>query len=210
MAWFMSSISTKIHNRIKGKGRGWVFGPADFLDLATRDTVDQTLSRLVKQDKIRRLGRGVYDFPKVSKMFGIVPPDSKDIARVLVGGDAVLPSGAMAANILHLSTQVPAKPVFLTKNKSLKKTIDGRQITLKKSRIPILDNVPCVINLLLQALYYIGKNNIDDKIISQCADSLSDSAMMSLKKSMKSLPSWLCDIIHKIDDLKYGKVSTIS
>jgi hypothetical protein len=24
---------------------------------------------------------------------------------------------------------------------------------------------------------------------------------------MNSLPSWLCDVIHKMDDVKYGRVS---
>nr|WP_290758957.1 hypothetical protein [Henriciella sp.] len=43
----------KIKRRIIGKGRGAVFTPADFLDLGSRASVDQTLSRLTDQGVIR-------------------------------------------------------------------------------------------------------------------------------------------------------------
>ena len=98
----MSVVTSKMYNRIKGKGRGWVFGPADFLDLGTRDAVDQVLSRLVKQDKIRRLGRGVYDFPKSDDLIGVLSPASADVAKVIVKDDVIFHSGATAANLLGL------------------------------------------------------------------------------------------------------------
>lgn len=206
----MSSISTKIHNRIKGKGRGWVFGPADFLDLATRDTVDQTLSRLVKQDKIRRLGRGVYDFPKTDDLIGVLYPASEDVAKVLASDDVIFQSGAMAANILGFSTQVPVKAVF-NSNHTNKVFTDGKyDIKIKRAKIQLIKNISDAANLLIQALSYLGRNNIDNDILKRSASVISDYDIKKLRKNMNSLPSWLCDIIHKIDDLKYGKVSTIS
>lgn len=51
-------------NRARASGRGGVFTPSDFLDVAGRAAVDQALSRLVKGGKLRRLARGLYDFPK--------------------------------------------------------------------------------------------------------------------------------------------------
>jgi hypothetical protein len=42
-------ITSKILLRIKGKGRGAIFEPSDLLDLGSRASVDQNLSRLADQ-----------------------------------------------------------------------------------------------------------------------------------------------------------------
>ena len=54
--------------RIYGGGRGDVFTPKDFLDLAESGTIRQALGRLARAGKIRRLMRGVYDYPAFSTM----------------------------------------------------------------------------------------------------------------------------------------------
>ena len=110
------SIQTKVNNRIKGKGRGAVFTPQDFLDLGSRASVDQALSRMTSDGTIRRLSRGVYDFPRMRQRSAkLLYPRLTDLAQALAGPRASLqPSGAKAANDLGLSTQVPARAVFLT------------------------------------------------------------------------------------------------
>src|SRR5690606_26520363 len=59
----MSTIQDDILDRIRKQGRGKVFIPKDFLDLGSRDAADQSLSRLVKNGDIVRLGRGLYHYP---------------------------------------------------------------------------------------------------------------------------------------------------
>ena len=113
----MNTIQDDILERIRGQGRGKVFTPKDFLDLGSRDAADQSLSRLVKGGEIQRLGRGLYHFPRMNERLGIaLGPDLDEIAEALARqtGSRVVPSGAVAANRLGLSTQVPAKPVYLT------------------------------------------------------------------------------------------------
>jgi len=48
--------------RLRAGGRGSVFTPGDFLDIAGRAAVDQALSRLAKNGTLRRLARGPFDF----------------------------------------------------------------------------------------------------------------------------------------------------
>lgn len=112
-----TTIQDDILDRIRGNDRGKVFTPKDFLDLGSRDAADQSLSRLVRSGEIERLGRGLYHYPRVNERLGIpIGPDPDEIAEALgrQTGSRVLPSGAVAANRLGLSTQVPAKPVYLT------------------------------------------------------------------------------------------------
>src|SRR6266550_4574697 len=110
------SVDSRILARIRVWGRGSVFVPSDFLDLGSREAVDLALHRLVRKGTIRRLARGVYDFPKEHPVLGLHWPSADDVARALAGRDRtrLQPAGAYAANLLGLSDQAPAKAIFLT------------------------------------------------------------------------------------------------
>lgn len=200
----MTSVTDTLINKIQRQGRGWVFTPKDFLSLGTRDAVDQVLSRLAKRGVVRRLGRGIYDYPKQHKGLGTLSPNPDSIARALTAGDMVFPSGAMAANLLGLSTQVPAKPSYLTNTPARTRQIAGQTIRLRHARVALLDNITDKANLVLQALSYFGKNNIDDQIINHCAKILKDQDLAALHSVMGRVPGWIADVIHKIESAKHG------
>lgn len=200
----MVSATSKITNRIKLKNRGWVFTPRDFFDVGSRAAVDQVLSRLVKQGLIRRLDRGLYDYPKQHSTIGILSPNPDGVARALAGGDLVFPSGAVAANALGLSTQVPAKSFYVTNSTTCSRSIAGQTIKLKRARVTLLDNVQDKTNFLLQALSYLGKTNIDDKVVQRCARLLDDRDMSDLNRAIKHVPGWIADTLHKIQQARHG------
>lgn len=202
----MKSITDKITGRIRRRKPGWVFTPRDFLDVGTRAAVDQVLSRLAKQGMIRRLDRGIYDYPKHSNLLGTLSPAPDRIARALAPGDHVFPSGAMAANLLGLSTQVPAKLAYLTNATIRTRRVAGQTIQLKRARIAWLDNIPDHANLTLQALSYLGKDSMDDQIISRCARALTDRDLAGLHQAMGHIPGWMADAIHKIENVKHGQI----
>ncbi len=111
------SVDSQILAAIKAQGRGAVFVPTDFLDLGSREAVDIVLHRLVRKGTIRRLARGIYDFPKEHPILGQLLPSPEKIAEALVSRDGmrIQPTGAYAANILGLTEQVPAKVLTLRK-----------------------------------------------------------------------------------------------
>ena len=111
------SIDSKVIARIQSKRRGAVHVPGDFLDLGSREAINLVLHRLVKRGAIRRLARGLYDFPEQHPVLGLLSPSAETIAKALAGRDQtrLQPAGAYAANALGLSEQVPAKAVFLTR-----------------------------------------------------------------------------------------------
>ena len=81
------SIENKVAIRIYGKKSGWVFTPNHFFDLGSRTAVAQSLVRLVKSGTIRRLARGLYDYPKKHPDFGDMPSNYRRIAQALAGRD---------------------------------------------------------------------------------------------------------------------------
>src|SRR5277367_6165672 len=111
------SIEDKLVSRIYGNGRGWAFSQADFADLGGRSAIDLALHRREHDGIIRRVIRGIYDYPGYSKTLrGPVSPDIDQVAHALARKFVwrIQPDGATAQNLLGLSTQVPAQAVYLS------------------------------------------------------------------------------------------------
>ena len=163
----MQSIVTKIKKRIYRKDRGFVFTKSHFFDLGSRTAIAKALERLADAGLIRRLSRGLYEYPKQHPDFGILPVNYEQVAQALAGRDnlKIQPSGAYAANLLGLSDQVPAKVVFLTDGSHRKIQIGKRSIVLKRTTPKNMATAGKISGLVIQALRFIGQENIDDKVI---------------------------------------------
>src|SRR5579875_1730699 len=156
------SIDSRILARIHGLGRGSVFVSTDFLDLGSREAIDIALHRLARKGTIRRLARGVYDFPKQHPVLGLLSPPADAVARALAGRDRtrLQPAGAYAANILGLSEQVPAKAVFLTDGPSRTVQIGPTTIHLRRTTPRNMEAAGRLSGLLMQALRELGEEHI--------------------------------------------------
>ncbi|MBN1353780.1 MAG: type IV toxin-antitoxin system AbiEi family antitoxin domain-containing protein [Candidatus Omnitrophica bacterium] len=194
------SIENRIFNRISDKKRGWVFTPSYFLDLGNRAAIDQALSRLVRSGDIRRLTRGIYDYPRKDSTFGDVPPSVDRISAALAEKDnlKIQPSGAYAANVLGLSDQVPAKVVFLTDGHSRTVQVGKWSIKLKKTTPKNMATAGRISGLVIQALRYIGQDNVDDNVINKLKRKLSDEDKKQLIKDMRYAPVWIGETFKKI------------
>ena len=91
----------------------------ELLHLGQRAAVDQALSRLARQGLLLRVARGMYVAP-VESRYGTRAPYIATVVEGLAAhrGERVARHGAMAANALGLTTQVPVREVFLTSGRS--------------------------------------------------------------------------------------------
>src|SRR5215471_6192793 len=162
MAKHSQSTVKSILGRIRGHGRGWVFTPRHFLDLASRPAVTSALSRQTNAGTIRQLGRGLYDYPKLHTALGPLAPTPEALAKALAGRDRVRlqPSGAYAANLLGLSEQVPAKVVFLTDGPSRTVQIGQTTIQLRRTTPRNMEAAGRLSGLLMQALRELGEEYV--------------------------------------------------
>jgi hypothetical protein len=194
----------RIITRIKGKGRGWIFTPKDFVDLGSRAAVDQALLRLAKDGnqslKIRRLARGLYDYPRMHPDMGLLSPDPDAVARALAkrSGSRLMPSASKAANMLGLSTQVPAQNVYLTDGRS--KTVKiGKQVIRLKHAAPskmVFANSPKA--TVMQALRSVGQANVSDRVVKQIARALPKEAKDDFAQLSPAAPDWTRPIMKRI------------
>lgn len=197
----MSNVKNLIIKKIKAKKRGWVFCAKDFANVATRNTIDKNLSRLIEDNLIIKLDWGIYYYPIFQKDIGMIPPNIDNIAQAVANslGVKIFPSGAICANMLGFSNQVPAQNVYLTTGRTFKRQIGNHIIHFKHTKIRDLSNAPQTVVLVINALNYLGKSNITDDVLKRCATILSSVEKKYLTKISKSLSSWLADVIYKLN-----------
>jgi len=196
----MQSIDSKILSRIYGHGKGCVVTPGDFLDLGSRQAIDLALHRLVKKGTLRRLARGVYDYPRIDPVLGQLSPTIDAIITALKGRDKIKlqPSGGYAANLLGLSEQVPMKVVFLTDGPERKITIGKQVIILKHTTQRAMATAGRVSGLVIQALRHIGQKHVDATITARLRENLSTEDKKILLHDIRYAPAWIAAIIRQI------------
>jgi hypothetical protein len=196
----MQSIVTKIKKRIYRKDRGFVFTKSHFFDLGSRTAVAKALERLADAGVIRRLSRGLYEYPKQHPEFGVLPVNYEQVAQALAGRDnlKIQPSGAYAANLLGLSDQVPAKLVFLTDGSHRKIQIGNRSIVLKRTTPKNMATAGKISGLVIQALRFIGQENIDDKVIGILKRKLADKDKQILMTDLRFAPAWIEKVVRRL------------
>lgn len=195
-----TSVADKVLRRIKKKGQGVVHTAKDFLDLGSRYAVDHALSRLADKGQIRRLSRGVYDYPKVNPRLGILTPSPDAVAKALAKKtkSQLQISGAQAANSLGLSTQVPAHVVYLTNGKSKRFHIGRQTIELRHTSPKSMATAGKPSGTVIQALRYVGRDNVSDTIIKKIKNTLSDDDRVALRKDVDNAPDWMRPILIKL------------
>jgi len=194
------SVDSKILARIQRWGRGAVFVPSDFLDLGSREAVDLALHRLARKGTIRRLARGVYDFPKEHPVLGLLAPSADAVARALAGRDRtrLQPAGAYAANLLGLSEQVPAKAVFLTDGPSRTVKIGPTTIHLRRTTPRNMEAAGRLSGLLMQALRELGEEHITPERRAHLKRTLPADKRRELLKDLRLAPAWMHPIFREL------------
>lgn len=187
-----TSVSDRIMRRVRSDGRGGVFTPSDFLDVATRAAIDQALSRLVKSGKLRRLVRGLYDFPKVHSKLGPLSPAPDDVAQALAreSGSRVQIAGARAANELGFSTQVVAKSIYLTDGPSRRVALGRLVIDLRHASPKHLIAPGSLAGTVVQAFRHIGPARAAE-FAQIAARHLSANDKKTLASTAVQAPTWM-------------------
>ncbi len=196
----IKTVDEQILSLIYGNRRGWVFTPDNFKHLGSRDSIASALKRHKQSSLIRQLARGVYDYPKIDPELGILEPSAETIAKTLAGRDAtrLQPSGAYAANLLGLSTQVPMKIVYLTDGRSRTVQLGQRQIILKNTTPRNMATANKISGLVIQALRYLGKDNITQEEIATLKMRLSPTDRKQLIADIRYAPEWVAEIFREL------------
>lgn len=195
----MEATETKILHHIRTKPRGTLYFPEDFKSFGRDEAVRVALHRMVKGGDIARISQGIYTLPKKSNLLGKVYPSIDKVAQAIAKRDRarIMPTGAFALHALGLSTQVPAKAVYLTDGASRIIHVGNQTILFKRTSPKNLAVKGKLSGLAIQALKAIGKDQLRETIINKVIGILQQEDNSKLIHDMDLAPAWIAIIFDR-------------
>lgn len=195
-----SSLASHIRNSIVHHNPGWVFTHDDFKNLNNEATVERVLSRLSDEGTIKRIRRGLYYIPEVSR-WGEVPPAHSAIVNALSRSmkTKFLPDGANALYQLGLTTQIPMKSIYLTEKQIGEIVVGKSKIEFRKVTDKKLSGRGKRAGVYLSAIEYLGKEEIlEESLQIKIAHTLNKKDIEDLKAAAKVRSAWIQDAVEHI------------
>ena len=199
----LESIDDKILTAIKKRGKGSVFSTEEYAHYGDPDAVQKALSRMARKGVLLHVCHGIYCYPKIDKDLGlgVLYPSYEDIAKVIAKRDKVriFPAGALAQNMLGLSTQVPMNVVYLTDGSNRKVNIKtGRGILFRHVSPKKLSFNDKLAMLIATALRDMGEKNVTEEHRIQLKKVLEQHPEPFSTHDMKLMPLWIRNLITEI------------
>ncbi len=187
------SLISKILQRIRRAKPGWVFTRSDFLDLGTTDAVGMVIQRLMKDGKLRRVARGLYDLPRANPLVGELSATSDDIAAAIARRDGIRlqTTEAAAANLLNLSEQVPARIVYDADRRGRTVKVGKRMIEFRERSRRKMAAAGKVSGLVMAGLRSIGRHNVTPERLKHLRELLKPEDRSRLLKDLRFAPAWM-------------------
>lgn len=194
------TITASIRKKIRAKHHGWVFTPQEFLHLGPRAAVDQVLCRLQRSGEIRRLARGLYELPRMHPKIGVLSPSPEAIAKAIAAKthSRLLVSEARAANILGLSTQVPAQNVYLTDGPSRTIHIGKQAIVLRHAAFSRMIGSGSEAGVVIQAVRSFRRGRANEIPVESLSRRLPKAVKSELRRIASFAPAWTHPILKRI------------
>ena len=194
----MSQLAQSMLSHAQSLPEGDLLSPKEFLHLGSRAAIDQTLSRLAREGKLLRVGRGAYSLP-IQGRFGARPPSTKSVVEAIeaTSGETVVASGAAEANALGLTTQVPTREVYLTSGRSRRLKLGDREVELKHGNRwqMMLGKRPA--GKAIRALIWLGPENAP-KVMHVLRSKLPSREWEAMRQARAGLPSWMAKAVSEV------------
>lgn len=191
----------EIKQKIILSEHGSVFIPSDFFDITDAVKVNVCLSRLEKENTIRRILRGVYEYPEYNDFIGeYIAPSPDKVANALARnyGWTIVPCGDTALNLLGLSTQVPAVWSYVSDGTYKDYNFDKITIKFKRTTNKEISKITYKTALVIQALKALGSEKISETVIKKISSRIDEYEKKNMLIEAKHATAWIYEIIKEI------------
>lgn len=163
----------------------------ELLHFGNRAAVDQVLGRLARRGALVRIGRGIYAKP-ISGRFGSRAPSTAKVVEGLAmqRGETITAHGAIAANALGLTTQVPVREVYLTSGRSRKLRIGSQIVELRHAPAWQLLLPGREAGDVVRALAWLGPEK-SSAAIQELKHKLPANELKEVVSARSRLPTWM-------------------
>lgn len=193
----MNSLPAAIETAAHALPEGAVLTAKSLLHLGSRAALDQALSRLAREGRLLRVGRGAYVAPVAGK-FGQRPPEPARVVEALARetGEVVVPHAAVSANRLGLSLQVPMRPIYLTSGRSRTLRVGKVEIELRHTEGRAMTLGSGLVPEAIRALEWLGPRHGGAKVSSVVAR-MQPQERQQMFRARSLMPTWLAAEVSK-------------
>ncbi|MES2551527.1 MAG: DUF6088 family protein [Pseudomonadota bacterium] len=204
----MSDLKSAVLSLIRTDGASHVWVPTDFAAFGSRDAVDKTLQRLVRDGELRRIDRGLYDRPTINSLTKRpTSPDYRAVIDAIARRDQLrlLVDGMTAANDIGLTDAVPARVTIHTDARRRAVKLDNLVIEFKHTAPSRLYWAGRPAMRVVQALHWLKDTLTTDrlrilsKLSALLADPLRGEAIrQDLLEGFSTLPTWMQSLVREL------------
>jgi Family of unknown function (DUF6088) len=195
------SIQNQVLSRIYGHGRGWAFSQKDFAVLGSPGSIHTSLHRLCGKGTIRKVVQGIYDYSKYSSLLKQdLSPSISEVAQALARkfGWRIFPSGSSALNLMGLSTQVPARIVYLSSGPDRAYEIGNTKLRFRKTALKEATFDLPESGLIVQGLKSCGPDGITQEVVAKIRKWLPAKLRHKVLKDTQTATAWVYAAIREI------------
>ncbi len=194
----MFSLKDAVLRKARSQPEGVPVLAKSLLHLGNRAALDQALSRLEHRGELLRVGWGLYVLPVETRFGRRAPSVEKTIEGIAsVSGELIANSGAMAANVLGLTNQVPLTHTFLTSGPSRTLTLGQASVELRHSPSWQLVLNERRAGEAIRALAWLGRDKAT-AAIDVIRRRLNEDERRELIDVCAQLPGWLAEPVSAI------------
>ena len=195
----MLSTHNLIVEKINRRTVGSIFFPNDFRGLGSDDAIKMSLSRHTENGRLERIANGIYYKPYKNGVNR--PPSLESIAVAIAKKERVLikPSGIYALYKLGLVSAPPVDLVYITDGEPRNILVNGKRLIFKSTTTKKLNISTEMSGLLILALEEIGRNAVDDYVVTKIKSHLKKINQQSLHADLKLAPAWIYNLIYKLN-----------
>jgi hypothetical protein len=189
----MSTLSKQILRQASGLPEGAPLSAKDLLHLGNRAAVDQALSRLVRRQLLLRVSRGIYALP-IHTRFGTHAPSPEKITERLSMkcGETFASHGAIAANRLGLTTQVPTRSIYYTSGRNRQLKLGAQTVELIHAHSWQLLFPNQYAGDVIRALSWLGP-----ELAHILIEKTPSTVLSQVASTRAQLPGWMAQVVSK-------------
>ena len=199
-------VSKEVELRIDNLKDGSIFILNDFIDITNYENIKKIIQRMINKGIIIKILDGIYMKPKYSSLLNeYLPCNIFDLSECIARkfGWDIVPTGEVAINYFGLSTQLPQMYTYSSTGPYKKYNIDGKIINFKHSYTKKMFSMDKMVQYLIQAINYYGRENFDGKSKKTLATNVDEKVIDDALTQAKSVDHWIYELIKELKELKH-------
>ncbi|UUD36577.1 DUF6088 family protein [Mycoplasmopsis citelli] len=183
---------------------GKIYINKDFEHIANKNTIASILSKLNKQEQIKRLITGMYVKPIYSEFLKASgnPFPSKVAEKISQKhGWTIAPGGEVTLNYTGVSTQIPNSYMYISDGPSRIYEYQGWKITFIHRNKKYITSRSEEFAILIEAIKRLGKRSINNKRIIRQLASFAQNVKEDLARETKTFENWIRNVLLEIKEI---------